>query len=96
MLVPTVDRNFNFLDVYGVFVDRSPPEITRVKMTAGAVTLTVTNLFMGASNTVERTPSLLPPAWGPEGSFVSRSPQTNWSESAPSGLDGAFYRLIWK
>jgi hypothetical protein len=94
--IPTVSADFDFLNVYGRIVDPNPPQINGIEMTAGAVELDVGDLFLGASNVVERCVCLTAAVWQAQGTFVSDGPQTNWSEGAASGLDNAYYRLRWE
>lgn len=97
VVVPTFNAGFNEkIDVYGVFVDMQMPAFGGIQTRGGAVTLSVTNLFQGGSNCVERSFSLGSTNWDSAGNFVSTSAITNWSEVLSNQWDKAFYRLNWK
>jgi hypothetical protein len=70
----------------------APPRFCNIKQTSGNITLSMTNLMTGGTNSVLRSPSLWEPIWTTAITFVASSPFTNWAEVDPA--TSAFYKLI--
>jgi hypothetical protein len=70
-----------------------PAKITVIDLTDNVVTLQITNLFLGATNTVLQSTSLKPAVWSDRDVFVSTTSATNWSENVEPGLSQAFYQI---
>ena len=85
-----------FTNAYGVIIDTNFPAFTYAGVADGSVTLSLTNLFFGSSNSIEGATSLTVTNWGTVDYLTARSSSTNWSEGVGSSSNTTFYRLRWK
>jgi hypothetical protein len=69
------------------------PTLFNVSVSGGAISFSISNLTVGATNTIERSFDLASNGWTAFSSFVAASTSTNWSETLQPGLTTAFYRL---
>ena len=69
------------------------PALFNVSVSGGAISFGITNLTVGATNTIECSFDLATHAWTAVSSFVAASTSTNWSETLQPGWTKAFYRL---
>jgi len=69
------------------------PTLAGVLVSGGAISFTISNLTLGATNTIERSLNLATNDWAAVSSFVATSTSTNWSETLQPGWTKAFYRL---
>lgn len=69
------------------------PALFNVSVAGGVISFGISNLTVGATNTIERSFNLATNGWTAVSSFVAASTSTNWSETLQSGWTKAFYRL---
>ena len=69
------------------------PTLFNVSVSGGAISFSISNLTVGATNTIERSFNLATNGWTAVSSFVAASTSTNWSETLQPGWTKAFYRL---
>jgi len=69
------------------------PALAGVSVVDGAVSFAISNLTVGVTNTIERSPDPAASGWAAVASFVAAGTSTNWSEPLPPGWTKAFYRL---
>jgi len=69
------------------------PALFNVSVSGGAISFSISNLTVGATNTIERSFNLATNGWTAVSSFVAASASTNWSETLQPGWTKAFYRL---
>jgi hypothetical protein len=69
------------------------PSLSGATVASGAISFGITNLTLGATNTIERSLDLTANSWTAVSSFVATSTSTNWSETFQAGWTKAFYRL---
>ncbi len=69
------------------------PTLAGVSVADGAVWFAISNLTVGVTNTIERSPNPAANGWTAVASFVPAGTSTNWSEPLPPGWTKAFYRL---
>ena len=69
------------------------PALFNVSVSSGAISFSISNLTVGATNTIERSFNLATNGWTAVSSFVAASASTNWSETLQPGWTKAFYRL---
>ena len=69
------------------------PTIFSISLSTGTVYLGITNLTIGASNTIERSFDLVSNVWDSADGFISGSSWTNWSEDVNSEWWRVFYRV---
>jgi hypothetical protein len=67
------------------------PTVFNVRISGGAISLGITNLTVGVTNTVQRSFDLV--NWTNDSSFVAAGIATNWSEPIQPGWTKAFYRV---
>jgi hypothetical protein len=70
-----------------------PPVLFNVTFSGGAMSFGISNLMVGATNTVERSFDLTAGGWTNVSSFVATGSSTNWSETIPPGWTKAYYRV---
>ena len=68
------------------------PTLFNVLVSGGAISFSISNLTVGATNTIERSLNLATNGWTAVSSFVAASTSTNWSETLQPGWTKAFYR----
>ena len=69
------------------------PALFNVSVSGGAISFSISNLTVGATNTIERSFDLATNGWTVIASFVAASTSTNCSETLQPGWTKAFYRL---
>ena len=69
------------------------PSLFNVSVSGGAISFSISNLTVGATNTIERSLDLATNGWTAVSSFVAASTLTNWSETLQTGWTKAFYRI---
>jgi hypothetical protein len=69
------------------------PTLSNVSVSGGAISFSIGNLTVGATNTIERSFNLATSGWTAVSSLVAASTSTNWSETLQPGWTKAFYRL---
>jgi hypothetical protein len=73
---------------------RVAPRLTRVSVANNAVLLELVDCYLGITNRLERCFELgQASGWQEVFTFVSTTPNTNWSETIPAGFAQAFYRV---
>ena len=73
---------------------RVAPRLTRVSVANNAVLLELADCYLGITNRLERCIELgQGSGWQEVFTFVSTTPNTNWSETIPAGFAQAFYRV---
>ena len=72
---------------------RIAPLLLGATVSNGFISFGLTNLTAGATNVIERSPSLAPGTWSEVSSFIAGGIATNWSEPLPTNSTKAFYRL---
>ena len=70
-----------------------PPTLFNVVISGGAISFGISNLTVGATNTIERSFDLTTNGWTAVSSFVATGSSTNWSETIQPGWTNAFYRV---
>ncbi|MDD5707925.1 MAG: hypothetical protein PHR35_18560 [Kiritimatiellae bacterium] len=93
--LPSMGPN-GFTNAYGVMIDANSPAFSHIGISSNSVTMSLTNLFFGSSNIIERAASLTGTNWTAVNSLTARSSSTNWSEAVTNSSGTAFYRLHWK
>jgi hypothetical protein len=74
---------------------RAAPRIKRVSVANHVVSLALADCYVGITNFVERSFELgLASGWQKVFTFVSETPDTNWSETLEPGPARAFYRVV--
>jgi hypothetical protein len=69
------------------------PTLFNATISGGAISFGISNLTVGATNTIERSLDLTTDDWTAVWTFVASSTSTNWSEPVQAGWTKAFYRL---
>ena len=69
------------------------PVLFNVMISGGTVSFGISNLTVGATNTIERSFDLTTNGWTAVSSFVATGSSTNWSETIQPGWTNAYYRL---
>jgi hypothetical protein len=70
-----------------------PPTLFNVMISGGAISFGLSNLTVGATNTIERSFDLATNGWTAVSSFVATGSSTNWSETIQPGWTNAYYRV---
>ena len=73
---------------------RAAPRLTGVSVANHVVSLALADCYVGITNFVERSFEVMPASgWERVFTFVSKTPDTNWSETLDAGRVRAFYRV---
>ena len=70
-----------------------PPTVFNVTVSGGSISLGISNLTVGATNTIERSFDLTTNSWTAVTNIVATGTSTNWSETIQPGWTKAFYRV---
>jgi hypothetical protein len=70
------------------------PTVFNVVISGGAISLGITNLTVGVTNTIERSFTLATNGWTAVTNIVATGISTNWSEPIQPGWTNAFYRVL--
>jgi hypothetical protein len=69
------------------------PTVFHLLISGGTISLGITNLTVGATNTIERSFTLATNGWTAVTNIVATGTSTNWSETIQPGWTNAFYRV---
>ncbi len=73
--------------------DTTPPKLA-IAITNGVLNIGITNLLLGNSNRIERSPNLSSNNWQTVTTFVSTNTYTNWLQTLTNNVGQFFYRVV--